>query len=318
MAHYKLRRCSICKRYHAEYLVPEDGIQRHYCYDCWKAKFGAPKPDPADQLIHQIAAMFAQLPQVEAVALGGSSAGKQTDAISDIDLYVYTREEIPVSEREKIVEETGGASTANLGLNYWGPGDEWYNAKTGIEVDIVYFDPAWMEDQIDRVVRQFQASQGYTTCFWRTVAFSKILYDRSGWFRDMQIHSQTSYPEELRKNIVVLNHPLLRGIIPAYLHQIEKAVKRSDLVSMNHRLAALLASYFDILFAVNYTLHPGEKKLVQFALVNCEKLPKDFEADIQAVLRSAGNPANKLVGNLNRLLDHLDDLLIQEWLFPDS
>ena len=35
-----LRRCDICGRFHAAYLVPdEDGQARNYCYDCWKARF---------------------------------------------------------------------------------------------------------------------------------------------------------------------------------------------------------------------------------------------------------------------------------------
>ena len=34
-----LRRCSICKRFHAAYRVPEVGT---LCYDCWKSLYGKP------------------------------------------------------------------------------------------------------------------------------------------------------------------------------------------------------------------------------------------------------------------------------------
>jgi hypothetical protein len=263
-------------------------------------------------LAQKLAVLFSELPQVDAVALGGSQATGATDSASDIDLYVYTQAEIPVSERQKIVERAGGASRADIGLAYWGPGDEWFNQATGIEVDIVYFDVAWMESQLQRVLVDCQPSLGYTTCFWHTLRHSQPLYDPQRWFQELQTRATQDYPDALRFNIVHFNHPVLRQIIPSYTSQIEKALKRRDLVSLNHRLAALLASYFDILFALNRQLHPGEKRLVQQALAVCQRLPQDLEIDLEQVLQAAGSGDRGLLDSLRHLLDHLDQLLIQE------
>jgi hypothetical protein len=43
-----LRRCSICKNFHASFLVidPQQG-KLYLCKDCWKARF-SPKPDDPD------------------------------------------------------------------------------------------------------------------------------------------------------------------------------------------------------------------------------------------------------------------------------
>lgn len=271
---------------------------------------------PHFQLAKQIADLFAGLPQVESIALAGSrgSGLAATDSASDIDLYVYTRSEIPLEARQSIVEQSGGASRSDLDLNYWGPGDEWINAPTGIEVDIVYFDATWMEEQITRIVEQHQASMGYTTCFWHTIRQSNIFFDPNNWLANLQKKCQVEYPETLRRNIIALNHPVLRSIIPSYAFQIEKAAKRRDLVSINHRLAALLASYFDILFALNRQLHPGEKRLVQFAVNHCKQIPSNMEADIASILQLTKADIPDLPTRLTHLLDQLDQLLVNEGL----
>ena len=170
------------------------------------------------QLAKQIAALFADLPQVEAVALAGSRGGGagSTDPASDIDLYVYTRGDIPLAERRAILERSGGATWESMDMTYWGLGDEWINAPTGIEVDLIYFDAAWMEEQIAGVVEKYRASLGYTTCFWYTVRNSIIYSDPHGWFAALQRRCQIEYPEALRQNIVALNYPVLRSIIPAF------------------------------------------------------------------------------------------------------
>jgi hypothetical protein len=262
-------------------------------------------------LVRRVADQFADRPEVQAVALGGSMVSKHVDTDSDIDLYVYTCEEIPLDARIEIMERTGGARCASMGLNFWGPGDEWFDAETGIEVDVVYFDAQWMDDQIRRVVLDHQASLGYSTCFWYTVVQSQIYDDSEGWFGELQSLCRQPYPKPLAQNIIDLNHPVLREIIPSYFFQIEKAVKRNDLVSVNHRLTGLLTSYFDIVFALNLELHPGEKRLVEKATSSCRKLPKDMDKEIRSVLVSAGQADPDFLIQLVLLLDHLDNLLIE-------
>lgn len=56
-------------------------------------------------LVRRIADRYAALPEVEAVALGGS----QTFSLSDFDIYVYASETIPLNKRAEV---TAGAKRA--------------------------------------------------------------------------------------------------------------------------------------------------------------------------------------------------------------
>lgn len=273
-------------------------------------------PDsPHGALARRLGEHYAALATVEAVAVAGSrGVGATPDAASDLDLYVYTRGVVPLDVRAAIVEATGGAARLDLDQSYWGASDGWIQAGTGIEVDIVYFGAEWMASELDRVLVRHEPSLGYTTCLWHTVARSTVVADPRGWFADLQARARVPYPEALRRSVVAHNHPALRGIITGLANQVAKAADRGDLVSVNHRLAALLASYFDIVFAVNRETHPGEKRLLQLATARCGRLPEAMTEDVEELLATAVADPAGLRTRLDRLLDRLDELLRREGL----
>jgi len=266
-------------------------------------------------LAKKIADQFNNIACVEAIALGGSQTSGSLDLYSDIDLYIYTNEVIPLRGRQAIVEKMG-ASKADLNLTFWDLGDEWFDLETGIEVDIIYWDPSWIEDQIERILVFYQASMGYSTCFWQTVLNSEILFDRRGWFAKLQGKCNQPYPEQLKRTILAKNHPVLRSVIPSYYGQIKKAIERRDLISINHRLAALLASYFDVLFALNEVMNPGEKKIMKLVMEQCSKIPMDLQEQLDDILQSAASGDAMLLRQLDGLIDSLDVLLTKEGFDP--
>ena len=97
---------------------------------------------------------------------------------------------------------------------------------------------------------------------WHNLATCRIVYDRDGELEAMKKRFDVPCPEELRDEIIRKNRALLSGVLPSYDAQIRKAWARRDLVSVNHRTTEFLASYFDIIFAMNGRTHPGEKRLV--------------------------------------------------------
>jgi hypothetical protein len=259
------------------------------------------------QLAKFVTEQFTAIDTVQSIALSGSAASGNAREQSDIDLYVFSSEPIPVAQRQQIAAARG-YSRADFNLQYWDTGDEWFDAPSGIEVDTMYWSMGWLEEQLARVIDRHQSSIGYTTCFWHTVKQAVILYDRQGWFAGLQKKAQAPYPAALRNAIIQLNTPLLHAIIPSYTHQLEKAIQRDDVVSVNHRLCAYLASYFDVLFALNRRLHPGEKRLLAFAEINCSLLPEGMAADIHALTfpQSTDKPTwRKHLYHLNEAMDQL-------------
>lgn len=263
-------------------------------------------------LARTIAESFSRLSEVEAVALGGSTSTGNDGEDSDIDLYVYATKEIPVETRARLIQSR--AVRAELDNRFWEPGDEWVEVDSGIAVDVMHRHPAWIEEQLDRVLLRHEASVGYSTAFWHNVRHSVPLFDRRGWFGRLQEKAAQPYPEELVRAIVAMNQPVLRDRISSWLHQLDKAMHRGDVVLANQKLAKLLDSYFDALFALNRTTHPGEKRLLRLA-EGCEKSPPCMAQQVRALLQATCSADRGLVLRCaGELLDSLDQLLVAEGL----
>lgn len=265
------------------------------------------------ELLDDVKAEFSTLPVVRAVVLSGSKASQFTDERSDVDLYIYAETEPSKTWRAELARKFG--EHASIGNDFWEHGDEWVATRNGVVVDIMYRTPAWIVAQLERVLDRHQASVGYSTCFVYNVLNSSVLYDRDDWFESLKGKARQPYPEALRRAIVAKNHPILRSTLSSYLHQISIALARQDMPSTNHRITAMLASYFDVLFAVNRVFHPGEKRLLDHVSAKCPRHPPAIRAQVEDLLSSVAVADHTVVlQRANALLDGLDALLTQEGL----
>jgi len=262
--------------------------------------------------VREIARRLGEMPGVIAVALGGSTVGGRTDLGSDHDLYVYAPEPPPIPLRTALAHEYD--PNAEIDNQAFGPGDEWGDRATGEAVDLMYWSPAWIEEQLTRVLDQHLPMVGYSTCFWYTVLHSVPLIDHTGWFAALQTKARQPYPEPLRRAIIANNLPLLRSARSSFLQQTERAITRDDPVSVHHRTAALLASWFDVLFALNRKPHPGEKRLLAIARAECALCPPDMEELVGEVIAAIPPPWDdgRLVRSIHTLVDGLERLVDAE------
>lgn len=256
-------------------------------------------------ILKEIAKAYSSIDSVYAVVLSGSVTSNQSDELSDYDIYVYTDKEVPLQFRRKLAKKY--AKEYEINNQYFETGDEWTLKDSGIGLDFMFRCPNWIQDSIENVFIKHHASNGYTTCFLHNVYTSKILYDKNGWFLNLQNKITGAYPKGLKDNIIKRNLMLLSDKKWAsYLEQVEFALKRNDPVSVNHRIAAFMASYFDIIFALNEVYHPGEKRQIKYAQKHCRLLPKNFEENLVKLFTSSEEEKmhilNNIVTNLKEIL----------------
>lgn len=262
---------------------------------------------PVTLLANRLAQHYAEWMQVEAVVLSGSQASRMNDTLSDLDLYVCVSRELPLDVRMKIA--TGQATDPNeveVGNELWEPGDEFVDKETRIRVDVMYRPLDWIMGELKKVLIEHKASLGYSTAIWYNVLHSEVLWDRNGRFAALKQIAKRPYPQSLQQEIIDKNYPVLRSTQSSYLHQIEAAVARNDFVTIQHRVTALLASYFDILFAINKLPHSGEKRILEKLEKHAPKLPEDMRLQVASVITAK---PREVIARINKLIDGLDELL---------
>ena len=246
----------------------------------------------------EIAGAFAGIAGVEAVAWGGSTAMQKADSLSDYDLYVYRRRAVPLAVRKTIIASR--AAEYQLDNRFWELEDEWIEPN-GLRFNVIYRSCREAEDVHRRLVQRI-ASLGYTTAYCFSLSQGKNLADPNSWLINLQRQTQGRYPLGLVQAILRKNRPVLGGGMQScYLKQINTAIVRQDPVSLNHRVTAWLASYFDILFAINGQFHPGEKRLLTFA-GELADLPRGALLDVRRLCAFALKVESPIAIHLERML----------------
>lgn len=232
--------------------------------------------------VNELFEELGSLPQVEAIALGGSRATGRNDEKSDYDVYVYITDSIDEGQRKNILDKY--CSYMEIGNSFWELEDD-VTLKNGIDMDIIYRDRNEFENMVSSVVIDCIPWNGYTTCMWHNLITSKIVLDKNGTFGAMQEKYRIPYPKKLKENIISNNMKLLTGMLPSFDLQIKKAENRGDFVSVNHRVTEFLASYFDLIFALNEMTHPGEKRMQEICSKECKLLPENFDENFNRLFQ---------------------------------
>lgn len=260
--------------------------------------------------IKEILERFANLEEVKSIAIGGSSAAKTDDNKSDIDVYIFSQTEIPIYKREKIIKPI--SSKYEIGGEYFGSGDEFFADKLNRQLDVMYWNINWFESVVENTWFKYYPQNGYTTCFLFTLKNFNIIYDKDNWLTNLQQQINTPYPQELKQNIIKRNLMLMKEKpFASYYEQIQKAIERKDSISINHRISAFLASYFDVIFAANEQLHPGEKRLIQYVINNCKIIPNNFEQNLSLLFTQQNN---ELLVVLDNIYEECKNILLTDEL----
>lgn len=229
-------------------------------------------------MVQDIFNEYAKFPQVRSMAVGGSRAVKRNDEYSDYDVYVYCAEPLPVADRRRVLEQYCDSMVLD---NHYREHEDICIMEDGTELNIIYRDLDECLATIARVAEDHEPLDGCSTGLWHNLLTGRIAYDKGGLLAAAKEKYSIPYPQELKQNIISYHMNLIKYGMPSFIAQIEKAMKRGDMVNITHCIDRFFESYFDIIFALNEKLHPGEKRMVQVCTEECSVLPVNFELNIR-------------------------------------
>lgn len=237
-----------------------------------------------------VAAAAARMPGVLAVSLGGSRATGHADAASDSDLYCWTGSDPargvalgapgePTQDQRRAAFTPLADDGALRHDDAWGPCD--HLLVEGHQFEVMYFDLDAILADHARASAEGARDEAFFGALMHTVARSVPLVDDAGLLADAKVRL-TEYPEATRTRLI----RELPNVMDEYLRQLTDAQRRGDWPMLLHKRASAQAVHANLLFALNRTYHPGEKRLL-LHVAGLPVLPEGHLARWEAVVRMA-------------------------------
>jgi len=272
-------------------------------FDLMNRTFGGDRA----RVLAEVASLYIFNPNTFAVTVGISNL---TEPDADIDVFVYSAEPASAPSDSRLIEARAGSLSLGLIHRNFNDGTErWIAPSLGAHVDIVRRCPLWFSYAINKIVRYQQVQAGSSTCLLHELAKSKPIYDRAGWFaglRDSTLYGY-GYPGSLKVAILHKNYPLLNIGKNSWLNKAELAYHKGDTLAVFKYCSCFLASYFDILFALNEEFHPGEKQLMEHAMMLLHR-PPDLQSLVRSFLMSQHGDISNISFVAHALIKSLDPL----------
>lgn len=202
-------------------------------------------------------AAITAMPGLVAISLGGSAASGLADERSDTDLHVYWREPLAEpAEREALLRAVADPGRVTVDIRSWGLEDHLH--IDGKLVELIYVHLGDLRDEIEQAYGPGLSGEGFVTAQLYSVAQGRPLHDPSGELAALRARLLAGYPEPTHRLVLRDNPALLR----TYLKHLRLAQERGDLLMVQHRRYTVQMVFFNLLFALNRTYHPGEKRLL--------------------------------------------------------
>lgn len=230
-----------------------------------------------NKLVLEIINDMGKLDSVLAIVLGGSRSIDIADKYSDYDIYIYFNNTNSFSDIKPILALYINSDSE---LNMFFPEETCVLLKDNTHVEIILKTLIGAENEIKKRLIDYQCDLGFSTCDLAAVFNGKVLYDNKKIYQNLIDKYSFAYPDRLAENVIKFNREMMNGKVISADRQIIKALKRNDFVAFQRWCTVYIASYFDILFAINRKYHIGEKRMLKFALDNFDILPDKFEQSI--------------------------------------
>lgn len=273
-------------------------------------------PAAKARLLEDIVSALAEVPCLEAVALGGSHARGMASPSSDLDIGLYYRERAPFPvERVREIATEFSASGKPVVTDFyaWGPfvnGGAWIDNPV-CKIDLLYRNL----DQLERSLRASEFGRwehdfdqqppfGFrSVVLLGEVSCCKPLFDSQGILAGLKA-AVVVYPPKLKERII---HDTLWGAEFSLRSALEFA-RDGDVPNAIGCMTRIFHYLVHALYALNEIYFVNDKRALQEIETFAHK-PSDFAGRISAILASPGVRPDALRASLEALKALFDEIV---------
>lgn len=263
-------------------------------------------------IVDQLIPLFRQFATSEyGIAVGGAHAKGVDDTESDLDIYLFADSVLTNDERTRL---TSGFSPDISDIVTWGVetpfeqgGSDFYYKTTKLECWLrnSEFINSTISDCKAGIVKQ-ELVRWTTTGFFNHCCLSDLQHmipvDDPYCLLSRWQHEIAEYPVKMQAAIIG-KHLAGARFWPHNFHY-TSAIERQDIIYTTGIVQQVVHNLIQVLFAVNKTYFPGDKKLAN-ALNHLDKMPYCFVEQIQLLLFPADQVSVGLLRHQQKMLQQL-------------